>query len=155
VCVCRVLIHIYIIILKKNFYLNMDTSTSNLKKLDKFLDKFDRISNLWRQIDRLNQAALVDIQGNPTERNKFVNGIRSLQSNLRRHFRDKPDILKKLQDFKDEYKNAIDIEKKSELIFNKYDLLNEIIDDSVEPAEYSTVEEITEDNINGRINRDD
>ena len=124
---------------------------STLKQLDKLYDGYDRLSNIWRQVDRLNLLALGDLQHDTDERNKFINGVRALQSNLRKHFKEKQDIREALDLISVEYKKATTIDEKVKLIFKKYDLLNEVIDDNVEPHDYATREEITEEEL---INRE-
>jgi hypothetical protein len=118
---------------------------SGLRRLDTYMDGYDRASNIWRQVDRINVSSLADLQNNTTERNKFINSMRALQSNLRKHFIKENEIQKKIDNLTLDFSKAKDISEKVEIMFRKFDTLNEIIDDLATPPDYATTEEIPED----------
>jgi hypothetical protein len=128
----------------------MTSRPANLKRLDKNLDGYDRISNIWRQVDRLNLLSCSDMQFDVKERNKFINGVAALQSNIRQYIINQDGAEKQLEKISEDYKAARTITEKMKIIFRKYDLLNEIIDHKIEPPDYSTKEEITEEMMTGR-----
>jgi len=115
----------------------------NYRLLPKTLKKYDKESNIWRHVNNLNLLANNNFHSDTKALNSFVNGLRALQANLHSHITE--DAQQQLDELTRQYKTKHNIQDKINIIFQKYDLLFDVIDNKFTLQEYETVEQIIDD----------